>query len=459
MAKRYPPLPPSNPGGKRIVVPLKAAGTTSKKTPPLRPSGRGLKRTSPLPAARETAPYELFTEDVISGMPRTEEARSLEPTEFVFGPDSIPIQPTRLIRPTQRLGFRLPGATFWPFQWIDQTCRDVLDQSGLKAIRTDFFWDDRRGYGDEYTLDTVMKEARERKIDVLAIADDEYREDTHEYNYTNPETIAKLKEHCRYLADRYKPRGALAQREQWGDDFGVRYWQIGNEENHPTKPYPFAYLRLFRACVEGIREADPDAKIVMGGLWGRFCGGYDDPHSPRNYLDWLFEDDFFRDNVDVIAIHPYRRPATPDNAVRDQFEREQFCTLEKELRSLKDFVDARSPRDLPIWITEIGWHTDEDYQGEFRAAKCMTRSFNIMLDLPFVKRVYWFNLMHSTEEHFRHFEFHLFRSDATATQAGEVLRWPAVPRRVSFVEHNWVHRAPAREHDAAGVLQRAPVGG
>src|SRR5205085_2459864 len=50
----------------------------------------------------------------------------------------------------------------------------------------------------------------------------------------------------------------------------MAYWEVWNEENialfWPTKPDAAEYSALLKATAQTIRAADPNAKVVLGGL-------------------------------------------------------------------------------------------------------------------------------------------------------------------------------------------------
>ena len=87
----------------------------------------------------------------------------------------------------------------------------------------------------------------------------------------------------------------------------ITVWQIWNEQNSPKYFAPKVdvrgYAAMLKSAAEGIRSVDPNAEIMLGGMWG--------PNSARKvvmptkaYLQKLYKlgaDDYF----DSIAIHPY----------------------------------------------------------------------------------------------------------------------------------------------------------
>ena len=68
--------------------------------------------------------------------------------------------------------------------------------------------------------------------------------------------------------ERYKPSGVLAQQQGWPADRGVRDWEIWNEEDTDLfwSGTPQQYARLLKVAYLSARHADPQAKIIFGGI-------------------------------------------------------------------------------------------------------------------------------------------------------------------------------------------------
>ena len=90
--------------------------------------------------------------------------------------------------------------------------------------------------------------------------------------------------------NRYKPGGALAQELGRSADRGVRNWEIWNEEDTDLfwSGTPQQYARLLKVAYLAARHADPQAKIIFGGML----------HSDLTKLNWL------RDTLAEINTYP-----------------------------------------------------------------------------------------------------------------------------------------------------------
>ena len=84
-----------------------------------------------------------------------------------------------------------------------------------------------------------------------------------------PARMDALAEFAGKLARRYRPGGALAQRQGWGARFGVRAWELDNEpESYLTHWQGQAadYAEFVTLASAQIKAADPQAVIVAPGL-------------------------------------------------------------------------------------------------------------------------------------------------------------------------------------------------
>jgi hypothetical protein len=126
-------------------------------------------------------------------------------------------------------------------------------------------------------------------------------------------------------------------------------YQIWNEEDSGfgadaanTNPSaigiaPEHYAIVLDRAVKAIREADPQATIVMGGL-------KTGPENAVNYLNHVRAKLGGEIPVDALAYHPYGRFVH-----NDPFYNRQFGTLPDALGTFKQAFPQ-----LPLWITEMG---------------------------------------------------------------------------------------------------------
>ncbi len=186
---------------------------------------------------------------------------------------------------------------------------------------------------------------------------------------------------------------------RYGRDRGwIKYWELWNEPNLAASGYESGlydvrdFVRILEVGRAAAKAADPEAKIVMGGLasiWGL-------PPSPYNYdyFDYLLGVGEYGgwEHVDILSIHLYR-PGAPEGAIGG---REVPMDLRSELDKLDSFLIRYGPK--PIWITELGWPTHTVWPGvdEDTQAFYMIRAYILAIAHPSVEKLFWYDFRNDT---------------------------------------------------------------
>jgi hypothetical protein len=158
----------------------------------------------------------------------------------------------------------------------------------------------------------------------------------------------------RAVVSRYGPTGSF-----WSEGYPamhpgapplpIRRWQIWNEPSDGTfwhpRPDPDEYARLVEVSAEAIREVDPEAEVILAGLFGtpnESNGGID----LRPYLRELFAGRDLGPHFDSLALHPYG-----PNLKRSQWQ----------VRQARGEFRRAGLLGRPLWITELGWASGGDH--------------------------------------------------------------------------------------------------
>ena len=190
-----------------------------------------------------------------------------------------------------------------------------------------------------------------------------------------PRSEAALSAWSNFVAaavDRYGPDGSLWEENPDVPKRPIRAWQIWNEQNSPSfyepKPDVAAYAKLLDAAAAQIRERDPEAKVILGGMFGTPFAGERPAYSAWEYLRQLYAIEG-TDGFDGVAAHPY---AAHLEKVQVQVER-----MREEIEAAGD--------DASLWITEIGWASSGAdvplNRGVEGQAQALTESFGYFLDM------------------------------------------------------------------------------
>jgi hypothetical protein len=145
----------------------------------------------------------------------------------------------------------------------------------------------------------------------------------------------------------------------------VHTWQIWNEQNGrpywPPEPDASEYAVLLKESSEAIQGADPDAEIVLGGLFGTAAV------KSTTYLEELYEAEGIEEAFDAIAIHPY----SPD-----------VEGIEVQAEWARQAAAAAGDEGVGLWVTELGWGSAENghplEQGPDGQAQLLSESFELL---------------------------------------------------------------------------------
>ncbi len=248
-----------------------------------------------------------------------------------------------------------------PFLALAPDVRDAylgaMADAGWKLLRTDFTWSRIQpspppAAFDFSRYDELVAQAAAHGIDLLGILD--YGVDwassaapagDDHYPPDDPATFAAF---AAETARHYRGR--------------VRAWEVWNEPNNSLSgfwkpmPDPGGYARLARAAAAALARADRKATIVTGGLaptldlliyqrdWGFFTAA---SNTERRWFK----------RFEAAALHPYTFLQAPPP------ESETLPlgpSVQHQMRDFRDRLLESHATRLPLWVTELGWHTAPD---------------------------------------------------------------------------------------------------
>lgn len=200
----------------------------------------------------------------------------------------------------------------------------LMRAAGIRWARTDFDWttvQQRESGPWDYTMfDETLRKAEAAGITILPILGYDVAWARPAYRH-----LDLWREYVRNMVSRYKGR--------------LTYWEVWNEPDlepfWKEKPDPANYTTLLKAAYEEIKAADPEAKVLLGGLSG----------IPFEFIDGIYKAGG-KAYFDIMNVHPYRYPKTPEGA-----------SLKDDLAKLRQLMAQYGDGDKRMWITEIGWPT------------------------------------------------------------------------------------------------------
>lgn len=184
---------------------------------------------------------------------------------------------------------------------------------------------------------------------------------------------------------RYGPYGSFWRENPELPFMPIHAWEIWNEENivtFSTRPDPGRYARLLRIAGRAIHGADPSAKVILGGLFGRPLQV--PPNIPSGtFLDGVYRAGHVKRFFDGVALHPYVADA---------------AAMKPQIRNLRRIMRIHHDAATPLYVTELGWGSDS-YQtrwerGLYGQARELDQAFSMLVDHRYdwrVSGVWWFS--------------------------------------------------------------------
>jgi Beta-galactosidase len=128
----------------------------------------------------------------------------------------------------------------------------------------------------------------------------------------------------------------------------IRDWQIWNEPNFFYSAYPVSpahYAKLVEISSKAIKAANPQAKVILAGLFGKPTARGARGMPAAKFLSDLYRVPGIKADFDGVALHPYAL----DTEV-----------LEELVEAFHE-VTIRNHDHVPLYITEMGWGSQNDF--------------------------------------------------------------------------------------------------
>jgi hypothetical protein len=186
--------------------------------------------------------------------------------------------------------------------------------------------------------------------------------------------------------DTYMPKNY----DDWGNFFydsvkryrgRVKYWEVWNEENgvdfFRPMPDPKAYVRLLKTAYIAAKKADPECKVVLGGM--QMNGVIANPWSPVKTPNFL--EDVYKAGggpyFDICNTHPYVLPS------------EGAAHMMELTRDTRKVMAKYGDANKPLWLTELGCGTGNGTTIEDQA-KLLATCYEAAAEYSGIDRLFWF---------------------------------------------------------------------
>jgi len=257
---------------------------------------------------------------------------------------------------------------------LDADLVDLLIDAGVGWVRFEPVWrhlEKEKGKFNWGPYDRMVEIASERGLRLYGLL--AYGTDWADPTTGSEEAISSFANYASKLTERYKDK--------------IKFWEVWNEEDWMgfwrPEADPLTYRTLLKEVYVSIKKADPECKVIIGGLTGNYKarGRYKFLTSIYKYAGGSY--------FDIVAIHPYVAPLAPET--NGKF----FRQLEDAAYRMRQFDDDKKS----IWITELGWPsgkggTEEHVSNKAnvsleKQAQYLVRSYVAALSSGRVDKIFW----------------------------------------------------------------------
>ena len=286
---------------------------------------------------------------------------------------------------------------------FNQNTQQAVDTAGFNWVKFQVHWSEIQrepDWHDPLPVDRMVElyEGTDIRILISVVgAPDWARDPENEQLLADFEAFAGF---MGFMAERYQGR--------------VHAWEIWNEQNMAHEMHGTVrvsdYAYLLEAGYRGVKNADPDALVVFGGLTPT---GINDPEVAVNDVDYLeafylYGNGHYAQFFDIMGMHlnsTNNPPDTsyPENPGRGEWtDHNSFYFLRgQDLRGvMAEFNDERE-----VWVTEFGWSTENQAEGyeygadnsEEEQAEFVTGAFDVAREqMPWITGMFHWNLNFTT---------------------------------------------------------------
>jgi hypothetical protein len=270
----------------------------------------------------------------------------------------------------------------------------LIVQAGANSVRDDVGWDHIEMEKDHLVMpsgfDDLVNQALKANVQPLLILDYGNRFYDSGDKPASPQALSAFARYAAFVVQHFK--GRVHMYEMWNE------WNVTTGNTRPGTPQD--YVRLLSVVYPALKAIDPSAVFIAGAIGGRD-------------LSWLSAmlSAGALGSCDALSIHPYNF----GEAVRtsDAWARDMLAT--------EDVIHRYTGgRDVPLYITEMGWPTYSGTNGisQQEAATNLAQMFLLARTMKFLNGIWWYDFRDDGwDESNKENDFGLIRPDLTPKTA------------------------------------------
>lgn len=220
---------------------------------------------------------------------------------------------------------------------------DLMAASGAKWVRLDVNWASTervRGVRDWAPMDRVVDAIGARGLNVLGLVTyaPAWARPAGSADHAAPTDVAGFASFAQAAVVRYKDRG-------------IKAWEVWNEPNihnfWAPAPNVAAYATLLKATSAAIRQVDPGAEVLAGGLSPAYTRSDGSTIAPLDFVKGLYAAGA-GPSFTGTAMHPYsfpHLPTTPNSTSWNAFMQTPL---------VHQVMTANGDGAKKVWLTEVG---------------------------------------------------------------------------------------------------------
>lgn len=298
-------------------------------------------------------------------------------------------------------GYALP---INPYELTEPELQEALDlaqNAGANTISTGVAWwyvaPERSPESYEWApLDLLVEEARRRglrlNLQVTGTPDwvhpdlektEPDRDRRIWYPPQNDQEIAHFADFMRTLVGRYGSQ--IDGYEVWNEPNLDEFWS--------PAPDPAGYAALLRSAYLSIKETDPEATVIFGGLSRNDAGFLNRYYEAAKGYSEAEERGYF---FDVLGVHPYTDGQSPDWSEGVAVTETANGPLDRSfggIKAMKSAMERNGDQNKSIFVGEFGYSTIDTWMEavpDYRRAFYLKRAYTVAHELPYVTGMSWY---------------------------------------------------------------------